>query len=116
MTFGTRIRQLRRVHDLTQRELAEEAGIDFTYLSKIENDHADPPAEATIRRLAMILHAEPEELVLLAKKLPAEFERDLLGRPSQQVAELYRSMVGRQYSEAEWREILQLLKEKGSLG
>lgn len=116
MSFGTRIRQLRREHDLTQRELAEQVDIDYTYLSKIENDHAIPPAEKTIRRLATVLGANADELILLANKLPADFERDLLERPENQVAGLYRSMEGRKYSDDEWRDILRMLTEKGSLG
>ena len=113
MTFGTRIRQLRKEHDLTLRELAEQVGIDFTYLSKIENGKGDPPSEETIRRLAKVLHADAEELVLLADKLPADLARDLLARPEDQVAGLYRSMAGKRYSDEEWREVLKLLKERG---
>lgn len=113
MTFGTRIRQLRKAHDLTLRELAEQVGIDFTYLSKVENDRADPPSEATIRRLAGVLGADAEELILLAGKLPAAFERDLLSRPEQQVAELYRSLQGKRFTEEAWREIVELIKRKG---
>ncbi len=87
--------------------------IDFTYLSKIENGHGVPPAEATIRRLAAALHADADELILVADKLPADFEQDLLARPEQQVAALYRSMVGRRYTDEEWREVLRLLRERG---
>lgn len=114
MTFGGRIRQLRKEHDLTLRELADQVGIDFTYLSKIETGRGVPPAEDTIRRLAQRLDADPEELVLLADKLPTAFERDLLARPEEQVAGLYRSLVGKRYSDDEWREILKLLKERGN--
>ena len=113
MTFGARIRQLRKEQNLTLRELAEQVGIDFTYLSKIETGKGVPPAEDTIRRLAKRLDAAPEELVLLANKLPADFERDLLDRPETQVAGLYRSMVGKRYSDDEWREILKLLNKQG---
>ena len=113
MTFGARIRRLRIERDFTQRELAERVGIDFTYLSKIENGHGTPPAEATIRKLADILEDDADELILLAKKLPVDFEQDLLARPEQQVAGLYRSMAGKRYSEDEWREVLRLLREKG---
>jgi transcriptional regulator with XRE-family HTH domain len=113
VSFGTRIRQLRKEHDLTLRELAEQVEIDFTYLSKIETGSAPVPAEATIRRLAKALGADPEELVLLANKLPAAFEHDLLERPEQQVAELYRSIVGKRYSDEDWHEILELLKTRG---
>lgn len=114
MSFGSRIRQLRKEHDLTLRELAQKVDIDFTYLSKIENGHGPAPAEDTIRRLAGILGTEPDELILLADKLPVAFEQDLLDRPAQQVAELYRSMVGKRYSDDEWRQILKLLREKGA--
>ena len=113
MTFGGRIRQLRKAHRLTLRELAAQVGIDFTYLSKIENDQGAPPAEATIRRLAEVLGADEDELILLADKLPEEFAQDLLNRPEQQVAELYRSMAGKRYSNEEWQEIVQLLRDKG---
>jgi transcriptional regulator with XRE-family HTH domain len=113
MNFGARIRQLRKDHRMTQRQLADLVEIDFTYLSKIENGHGVPPAEATIRRLAEELDADPEELVLLAKKLPAKFAQDLLARPEHQVAELYRSMAGRRYTDEEWQEVLRALRKEG---
>ena len=73
----------------------------------------DAAEELEIRRLADALDTPAEELVLLAKKLPAEFEQDLLARPEQQVAALYRSMAGKRYTEEEWREVLRLLREQG---
>jgi transcriptional regulator with XRE-family HTH domain len=42
MTFGERLRQLRRERQMNQRALAERAGIDFTYLSKLENGRMAP--------------------------------------------------------------------------
>lgn len=114
MTFGERIRGRRKDHDLTLRELAEIVGIDFTYLSKIENDRAQAPSEETIGKLAMQLNEDLDELILLADKLPAEFEADLLARPEHQVAELYRSLRGKQYSDEEWKKIVKLLNETGS--
>lgn len=35
MSLGKRIQQLRRDHKLTQRAVAKDLGIDFTYLSKL---------------------------------------------------------------------------------
>ncbi len=113
MEFGARIRSLRKEHDLTLRELAEQVGINFTYLSKIESGKGAPPSEDTINSLARVLHADPDELVLLANKLPNAFERDLLDRPEQQVAGSYRSIAGKRYSDEDWQEILRLLKERG---
>jgi transcriptional regulator with XRE-family HTH domain len=74
MTFGQKIRELRRTHDLTQRELADRLqakGVraDFTYISKIENDKLEfPPSEELIRELAQVLEADAEELLDLAGK------------------------------------------------
>lgn len=71
-TFGGRIKRLRRAHDLTQRVLAADLGIDFTYLSKLENDRSESPGEDTVRKLAAALATDEEELLALAGKVPAE--------------------------------------------
>ena len=68
MSFGQRLKQLRLERRLNQRELAARVGIDFTYLSKLENGRMEPPAEETICRLAASLEVEPTELLLLAQK------------------------------------------------
>jgi transcriptional regulator with XRE-family HTH domain len=77
-TFGRTIQELRRARNLTQRDLAARLGIDFTYLSKLENDRGEPPGEATVRKIAEILEADPEELLALAGKLPAELRERAL--------------------------------------
>lgn len=69
--FGVRLRTLRRERGLTQRQLAELVGLDFTYLSKLENA-ADIPGEKAVRRLAAALDANSDELLSLAGKLPSE--------------------------------------------
>lgn len=69
-TFGQTIQRLRREHDLTQRELATELGIDFTYLSKLENDRGERPSEKVVRQLASRFGVDPEELLALAGRLP----------------------------------------------
>ena len=74
-TFGKRIQTLRRERGLTQRQVAADLGIDFTYLSKLENDRGEPPGEETIRRLAATLDADEEELLALAGKVPSELRR-----------------------------------------
>lgn len=113
MEFGDRIRQLRRQQGFTLRELASLVGINFTYLSKIETGSGQPPSEETIRSLADFLQTDADELILLADKLPRDFERDLLSKPEAQVADLYRSMRGKTYTEEEWSEVLKQLQEKG---
>lgn len=71
-TFGGRIQRLRRVRNLTQREVASKLNIDFTYLSKLENNRGDTPSEDTVRNLARVLGVDEEELLAAAGKLPPE--------------------------------------------
>lgn len=75
MTFGERLRDLRKQKNLTLRALAEAVGVDFTYLSKIENGKAGYlPAADTIRALASLLEVDPLELLRLADKVPPELQ------------------------------------------
>lgn len=74
-TFGQSIRQARKEKGYTQRQVAKMLNIDFTYLSKLENDRADYPAkEDVIRSLAQKLDRDEEELIFLAGRTPARYE------------------------------------------
>jgi transcriptional regulator with XRE-family HTH domain len=78
-SFGARIQQLRRDHGMTQRQVAAELGIDFTYLSKLENDRGEPPGEETVRRLAQLFGIDAEELLAKAGKIPTELRERAQG-------------------------------------
>lgn len=70
-TFGTLILNARKAKGYSQRELAGLVQMDFTYLSKLENNRADyPPKEDVIRALALHLELDAEELICLAGRLP----------------------------------------------
>jgi len=81
VTFGEEVRELRKRAGLSQRDLADRVGIDFTYLSKIENNKADPPSEDVIRKLAEELNSDPHHLIVLAGKMPSDFARTLAENP-----------------------------------
>lgn len=71
MTLGTYIKELRKKKALTQRQLAEAAGVDFTYLSKIENDRLEhSPSLKTLQTLADVLQTDELDLLALADKMP----------------------------------------------
>lgn len=70
--FGKRIQQLRRDRKLTQRAVAAQLHIDFTYLSKLENGRGEVPGEETVRGLARLYDVDVEELLALAGRIPAE--------------------------------------------
>lgn len=84
MTFGERLRELRKAKNLSQRALADKVGINFTYLSKVESeklDFAQYPSEELIRKLAKALGADVDELLLLAKKIPPDIRERVIERP-----------------------------------
>jgi transcriptional regulator with XRE-family HTH domain len=84
MTFGTRIRELRQSKNLTLRTLAKRVKVTFTYLSKIENQKlsfGEFPSDELIVKLARALEADPDELLLLAEKIPDTIRQRVLERP-----------------------------------
>ena len=83
MTFGEKIRELRKAKNLSQRDLAAKVKVNFTYISKIENeklDFGDYPSEELILKLAKALEADADELLILAKKVPEN--RQEAGHPA----------------------------------
>ena len=84
MTFGSRIRELRQAKNLTLRDVAKKVKVTFTYLSKIENQKlsfGEFPSDELIVKLARVLDADPDELLLLAEKIPEAIRKRVLERP-----------------------------------
>jgi len=117
LTFGQRLRQLRKAKHLTQRDLAEKVaarlkekgrGFDFTYLSKIENDKTPPPSVAIIIHLADVLDTDANELIALAGKAPPGMKETL--KESEQARAFFRSAIDADLSEEDWKKLLQELE------
>ncbi|MBZ8181629.1 MAG: helix-turn-helix transcriptional regulator [Oscillatoria sp. PMC 1051.18] len=90
--FGQLIRQARKDKGYSQRELAKLLGLDFTYLSKLENERAQyAPKEEIIRGLARHLDLDEEELVFLAGRVPQQDE-DILKEHYKSMPTLFRRM------------------------
>lgn len=91
-TFGKLIREARKDKGYSQRELSKLLGLDFTYLSKLENDRADySPKEDVIRSLARNLDLDEEELIFLAGRIPQRDE-DFLKQHYKLMPALFRRM------------------------
>lgn len=60
------IKRLRRDKKLSLRQLATQAGVNYTYLSKIERGKVSPPKQPIIKRIARALDAPAESFYLLA--------------------------------------------------
>jgi transcriptional regulator with XRE-family HTH domain len=84
MTFGQKIRAIRKAKNLSQRDLATKVRVNFSYISKIENeklDFGDYPSEELILRLAKILDTDADDLLILAKKVPECVRKRVIQRP-----------------------------------
>ncbi len=96
-TFGKVIRQARKDKEYSQRELAKLIGVDYTYLSKLENDHAGyPPSEDVIESLArhLDLTERKDELRRLAGRITPDDAKvfEELVKKYQQMPALLRRM------------------------
>lgn len=108
-TFGEKLRELRKHNKVTQRQLAEQVGIDFTYISKIESGAMDPPAEDKIIRMAEVLGVDSDELVLAAKKVPTSFQK--LITENRDVPMFLRKANA--LTPQQWQQIKQILQDNG---
>lgn len=108
-TFGEALRDFRRVAGISQRELAKRANLDFSYISKMENDRISPPAADTIVVLCDILKIRPEELLALTGKIPSNIQADISTSISGQ--EFLRVVNEMKLSELEWSKVIKSLKE-----
>lgn len=61
-TFGIRLKQARKNKRLTQNEVADQLGIDFTTVSKYENDKSQPDNE-TLREIAVLYDVSLDWLI-----------------------------------------------------
>ena len=60
--IGDRLKQIRKRKLMSQRDLAEKAGISQNALVQIENNRVDPHYQ-TLRKLVEALDVEPDELL-----------------------------------------------------
>jgi len=111
--FGNRLKELRKSKLINQRDLADGAQIDPTYLSKVETGKMVPPAEDTIKRLAKVLGEDPTELLLLARKIPADVKDILTGTP--EVTRFLRTAHQQGWSGKKWERLRQQAESQPEL-
>ena len=107
MTFGKRGRSLRNSKDLSLRDLADRIGIDFTYLSKIENEKVPPPSDEVIKGLAIELEADLEELLALAARVSQKEVREAVAQDPR-IGILFRKLQSQDLTEKQLDQILSI--------
>ncbi|MCC3499646.1 MAG: helix-turn-helix transcriptional regulator [Microcoleus sp. PH2017_25_DOB_D_A] len=72
-TFSNCIREARHNKGYSQRDLAALVKVDYTYLSKLENNRTEyAPSEEIIKLLAHHLELDTQELIYQAGRITAE--------------------------------------------
>lgn len=102
-TFGQVLRKLRQDAGMSQRELASRIGVDFSYISKIENDRLPSPAADTIVTICRELNESPEHLLALTGKIPSEVEAAVASNKTAQ--EFLREAQTMNLTDGEWKTI-----------
>jgi transcriptional regulator with XRE-family HTH domain len=107
-SFGQSLRHLRRSQEVTQRALADQVGVDFSYISKVENDRLPPPAADTVVKICEALGVPAEELLALTGKVPTSVQEMLGTSPA--ALQFLREAHELKLTEEEWAGLTQRLK------
>ena len=101
--FGQALRSIRQERGVSQRGLAEGVGVDFSYISKIENGRLPPPAADTVETICRFLGISSEHLLALTGKVPSRLT-EMLGSSS--AAQTFMQKA-KQYNitDSEWGEL-----------
>jgi transcriptional regulator with XRE-family HTH domain len=102
-SFGTILREKRRLAGVSQRELAKQIGVDFSYISKLENNRLAPPAAETIVAICGILEIPAEELLSAAGKIPNDVQKSV--SESKVAQEFLREAQRLELSDQEWEQM-----------
>lgn len=111
-SFGSKLKELRTARGLTQRELSDRTGVDFTYLSKIENDRLEyTPSIKTLQALAAALDTDELTIMEWADKMPVTLQ-GFAG--SREAMRFLRRAADSAKSESEWRQLNKLLDARAA--
>lgn len=109
LTFGSKLREYRRRANISQRDLAQRTGIDFSYISKLENDRIPPPSADTIVKICDVLDIDPNELLAITGKLPSDVRSGITTREGAQ--RFLREAQDLSLSDEEWEAMVRSLRK-----
>jgi len=92
-SFGATVRRERERQEIGLRQAAKAIGVSPTYLSMVERDEFQPPAEDKVRAIAKLLGLDEDELLALAGKVSSDLT-DIIKKNPREMASFLRSMKG----------------------
>jgi transcriptional regulator with XRE-family HTH domain len=108
-TFGQTLKAIRREKGVSQRELADKVGIDFSYVSKVENDRMAPPAADTIQKICEVLKISTELLLSKSGKITGEISDAISS--SQSAIKFMNEVTNMRLTDHEWDRLITNLKK-----
>ncbi len=108
-TFGQILKQLRRSKSVSQRDLAFQVGVDFSYISKIENDRLPPPSANTIEKICDVLEIPHEILLSNSGKVSDEIKSMITSSP--EVVQFLKEVKALNLSGSDWKKLSTQLKQ-----
>jgi len=94
MTFGKLLKSLRNEKGVSIKQLAAELGLNYTYISKLENSKVNPSSKV-ISKFSDYFNYSSDELMLAADKIPKDILEILKNNPQETVIYLRRRFGGR---------------------
>jgi transcriptional regulator with XRE-family HTH domain len=74
MSFGQRLKQARKEAKLTQEQVAKRLGLDYSTISKYENNHSEPDNE-TLAKMAEIYNVKVDYLITGRSDAPSPSDK-----------------------------------------
>ena len=93
MSFGSKLRLLRKSKKVSLRDLSKKLHYDRSYLSRIENNSVTPSDEL-IKAVAKCFRVREEELRIAAGKFPKDI-LDILSHHPEESVSLLRDALGK---------------------
>jgi len=87
--FADRLREIRKKKSISIKQLAKLLDVNYTYLSKIENNKTTP-SEAFIEKIAIVFDYDAEELKIMAGKIPEDILAIIKDNPLEAIQYLRR--------------------------
>lgn len=111
--FGQWLREKRVAKGFSLRKFAEEVGVSPTYLSHVEQGEADPPTAERVKKMAILLNENADEMIALAGRVPEDLPEIIQSKPTE-IPELLREASGLSAEELrKLTEQIRKMKEKG---
>ena len=92
MEFSGLIKYLRTKKKVSIKKLAVELGVDYTYISKLENAKVNPSSKV-VEKFSEYFNYSSDELMVAAGKIPKDIEEILKNNPKKAIDFLRRKFT-----------------------